>query len=64
MVNQSLSSRSKILLRIYFSDAFDREYQTVFQKLNDKQRQLISRFDKCPTLAAVMCRRLFSPLEL
>ncbi|UJR37238.1 hypothetical protein I4U23_029947 [Adineta vaga] len=45
-------------------DAFDREYTNVFQKLNDKQRQLIYDFDKCPSLAAVMCRRLFSPLEL
>jgi len=45
-------------------DAFDREYNNVFQKLNDKQRQLIHDFDKCPSLAAVMCRRLFSSLEL
>ncbi|CAF1049493.1 unnamed protein product [Rotaria sordida] len=45
-------------------DAFDREYNNVFQKLNDKQRQLICDFDKCPSLAAVMCRRLFSSLEL
>ncbi|CAF3583700.1 unnamed protein product [Adineta steineri] len=45
-------------------DAFDREYTNVFQKLNDKQRQFISEFDKCPSLAAVMCRRLFSSLEL
>ncbi|CAF4642260.1 unnamed protein product, partial [Rotaria sp. Silwood2] len=45
-------------------DAFDRQYNNVFQKLNDKQRQLIYDFDKCPSLAAVMCRRLFSSLEL
>ncbi|CAF1170719.1 unnamed protein product [Rotaria magnacalcarata] len=45
-------------------DVFDREYNNVFQKLNDKQRQLICDFDRCPSLAAVMCRRLFSSLEL
>lgn len=46
------------------SDAFDREYNHVFEKLHDKQRPLILHFDKCPSLAAVMCRRLFSSLEL
>ncbi len=49
---------------LFFLDAFDREYNNVFQKLNDKQRQLIFDFDKCPSLATVMCRRLFSSLEL
>ena len=47
-----------------FLDAFDREYTNVYQKLNDKERQLVHDFDKCPSLAAIMCRRLFSSLEL
>ncbi|CAF3923617.1 unnamed protein product, partial [Rotaria sp. Silwood1] len=45
-------------------DAFDRGYNNVFQQLNDKQRQRICDFDKYPSLAAGMCRRLFSLLEL
>ena len=45
-------------------DAFDREYNNVFQKLSDRQRQFIHDFDRCPSLAAVMSRRLFSSLEL
>ncbi|CAF0994016.1 unnamed protein product [Adineta ricciae] len=46
------------------ADAFDREYTSVFEKLNDKQRQFVHDFDRCPPLAAIMCRRLFSSLEL
>jgi len=46
------------------NEAFDREYNNVYQQLNDKQRQLIYDYDKCPSFAAVMCRRLFSSLEL
>jgi len=45
-------------------DAFDREYTNVYQKLNDKERQYVHDFDKCPSLAAIMCRRLFASLEL
>jgi hypothetical protein len=48
----------------YQLDAFDREYNNVYQKLNEQQRQLINDFDKCPSLTTVMCRRLFSSLEL
>ena len=48
----------------YYIDAFDREYTNVFEKLNDKQRQFVHDFDRCPPLAAIMCRRLFSSLEL
>lgn len=47
-----------------FQDAFDREYTNVYQKLNDKERQYVHDFDKCPSLAAIMCRRLFASLEL
>ena len=56
-----------ILNRIHFRsylDAFDREYTAYYNKLNEKQRQLISDFDKCPLLTGIMCRRLFSLLEL
>ena len=56
-------SRSLIICSIGL-DVFDREYNNVFQKLNEKQRQLTYEFDKCPSLAAVMSRRLFSSLEL
>lgn len=45
-------------------DVFDREYTVNYNKLNEKQRQFISDFDKCPLLTAIMCRRLFSLLEL
>ncbi|CAF1032445.1 unnamed protein product [Didymodactylos carnosus] len=45
-------------------DAFDREYNIVFDRLTNKQLALINDYDKAPTLSAVMCRRLFSSLEL
>lgn len=48
----------------YHIDAFDREYTSVFENLNDQQRQFVHDFDWCPPLAAIMCRRLFCSLEL
>ena len=45
-------------------DVFDRAYDNAFQELDGKQRQLTNKSDKCPSLAAVMSRRLFSSLEL
>lgn len=57
-------SLTKLIFVLFVKDAFDREYNNIFQKVKEQYKEFVNDYDRCPSVTAIMCRRLFAPLEL